>query len=316
MIDYGKAFSFFTEDEHWLEKLGIGVGVVLASFLAALLVVLIPSFILYAILPWPVAGNLAGYAVSFLTMLIPMGYGLRLLRNVQAGIEKPLPEWNDWGNDLIRGFKLSVVSIVWMLPLLIFAIPTWIGGALTNNYDDAASVFGGMLLLCGSCLSFLYGLFVAVMSPGYTIAFLRDEEISSGLRFREVIAWTRANPGPVVTVAALGLLVVVLAGFLGALVGVILICIGLLVTLPLAVLLPLFFHHHLYGQLARLYPLDPIIPVGGDPTPMASEAQPLTPRPEDKDFLPPAISDHDNDADADSPDYGDTPSSSDASDTP
>ncbi len=291
MIDYGKALSFFTEDEHWLEKLGIGVGVVLASFLAALLVVLIPSFILYAIFPWTVAGNLAGYAVYFLVALIPLGYGLRLLRNVQAGVEKPLPEWNDWGNDLVRGFKLSVVSIVWMLPLLIFAIPSWVGGELTNNFDDAASFFGVMLLLCGSCLSFLYGLFIAVMSPGYTIAFLRDEEISSGLRFREVIAWTRAHPGPVVTVAALGILVAILASLLGVLVGAILICIGLLVTLPLSILIPMFFHHHLYGQLARQFPLDPIIPVGGDPTPMASEAQPLTPRPSDEEFLPPAVAD-------------------------
>jgi hypothetical protein len=280
MIDYGKAFSFFTEDDHWLEKLGIGVGVYLASFLAALLVALIPSFIFYLILPWTAASNLASWlAVSLSTILIA-GYGLRLLRNVRDGNPRPLPEWNDWGNDLVRGFKLVVLGAIWALPGLIFSIPMGIGTAMTSASSDSASFFGSLLLLCGSCLALIYWLFVAVMTPGYTLAFLRDEQIQSGLRFDLIFAWTRRNLGPVVTVAIVSVLATIVIFFLGVIAGPILLCVGWIITLPLAVLLPMLIQYHLYGQLGREFPIEET------PTP---PTDPDLGAPTGDDFAPPAV---------------------------
>jgi len=277
MIDYGKAFSFFTEDDHWLEKLGIGVGVLLASFIAAVLLVLVPSFLFYLIMPWPLASNLASELVYYLSIVLVVGYGLRLLQNVRAGVSQPLPEWNDWGHDLIRGFKLIVVNLIWMLPLLIFYIPTGIGVAMNDNLQRTSSVFGSMLAACGSCLGLIYFLFVVIMRPGFTLAFLRDEQIQSGLRFELIFNWTRRNIGPVVTVAIVSLLAAIICLFLGAIVGVILLCVGWIITLPLGILLPILFQSHLYGQLAREYPMDESAPVVPGPPSEGDFNPPMAP---------------------------------------
>jgi hypothetical protein len=54
-MDIAKALTFITEDERWLEKLAIGVGIVLiSSFLAPLLIGLLGFFIV------------AGYAIRLL----------------------------------------------------------------------------------------------------------------------------------------------------------------------------------------------------------------------------------------------------------
>lgn len=277
MIDYGKAFSFFTADERWLEKLGIGVGVYIASILAALLVAIVPSFIVYAIVPWPVAANIASGLTYYLSIVLLVGYGLRLMQNVKHGIERPLPEWNDWGNDLIRGFKLVIVALIWALPLLIFAIPSAIGTAMSNNYQDATSFFGGMLLLCGGCLSFLYTLFLALAAPGYTQAFMQDEQIQSGLRFEKIFRWTQQHIGPVATVAIVTFLATIILFFLGVIAGPILLCVGWIITIPLGILLPLLIQYHLYGQLARAYPLDfepPVLAADATATPVVTDIPP------------------------------------------
>lgn len=278
MIDYGRAFSFFAEDEHWLEKLGIGVGVYIASFIAALLLAIVPSFLIYLILPWTAASNLAWWLAFYLSIILLVGYGLRLVRNVRTGVERPLPAWDDWGNDLIRGFKLIVVELIWAVPLLLLLIPTGIGAALNTRVDDTTTFFGTMLTLCGGCLTFLYWIFLAVMRPGFTLAYARDEQIASGLRFDLIFDWTRRNIGPVVTVAIVSWLAAIVLFFLGFVAGPILLCVGWIITLPLGVLLPLLIQYHLYGQLAREYPLEAVAPpdvdLGGPDTPVESDIAP------------------------------------------
>ncbi|HMN26925.1 MAG TPA: DUF4013 domain-containing protein [Caldilineaceae bacterium] len=298
MIDYGKSFSFFTEDDHWLEKLGIGVGVYIGSLLAALLLVIVPSFLIYFILPWPTAANVVTALAYYLSIVLLVGYGLRLLRNVRDGAGQPLPEWNDWGNDLVRGFKLIVVALIWTLPLLVLAIPTGIGTMLTNRHDDTTSFFGTVLISCGGCLSFLYWLFVAIMRPGYTIAFLRDEQIKSGLRFDLIFNWTRAHIGSVITVALVSVVAAVVLLFLGVILGPILLCVGWIITLPLAIFLPMLIQSHLYGQLAREFPMEEsgsaiqVYTPGVEPTPptvvepTTTAVEPTTPT--ETDVNPPA----------------------------
>lgn len=282
MIDYGKAFSFFTEDEHWLEKLGIGVGVYIGSFVVALLVAIVPSFLFYLIMPWPVASNLASGLTYFLSIMLIVGYGLRLMNNVRAGDPRPLPVWDDWGNDLIRGFKLVVVAIIWTLPLILLSIPTAIGTSISDNGSASMSAFGSMMALCGGCLSLLYWLFLAVAAPGYTLAFLRDEQIQSGVRFDVVYRWTRDNLASIVPVALVTFLAGIIIFFLGVVAGAILLCVGWLITLPLGVLLPVLIQYHLYGQLARAFPMDvtstPDQDVNGGPG-----------APAEGDFAPPAL---------------------------
>lgn len=231
-MDIGKALTFITEDERYLEKLGIGIALILISGVASIAFVgILGSFIL-------------------------LGYGLRLLKNVRDGVEKPLPEWDQWGDDLVRGFKLAVVGFVWALPLLVLAIPLAIGAGIADSGGDAAQVFGSLILFGASCLMALYGIFVAVMTPGYTIAFAKDETIRSGTQITEITRWTMQNIGQVVIAGLVSWAAGAVFGIVGMVGGLILCVIGLIVTLPLAGLVTTLFQQHLYGQLAREFPLN------------------------------------------------------------
>lgn len=226
-MDYGKALTFITEDPRWQQKIAIGVGVLLISTLLSIVLIGVVGF------------------------LIAMGYCVRLLQNVRDGQTYPLPEWDQWGEDLTRGFKLLVISLVWALPIIIFTVPTGIGSALTDaRNSDAGQFAGSILVICGSCLSLLYGLFLAIVMPGYSIAFARDEQINSGLRFRDIWAWTQAHLSDVIMVAIIYLIASIAFGLLGAIAGVLLCIVGLIVTIPLATLVTYIYQYHLYGQLA------------------------------------------------------------------
>ena len=167
-MDYAKALTFITEDPRWKEKIAIGGGVALISILL--------SFIL----------------IGVIGFLIISGYAVRLLQNVRDGKTHPLPEWDAWGDDLVRGFKFLVVSLVWSLPAIIFTIPSTIGGMLTEGGGSAETV-GGIIVFCATCLVSLYSLFVALVSPGFTIGFATDERIGSGLQFTKIWNWTQQN---------------------------------------------------------------------------------------------------------------------------
>lgn len=245
-MDIGRSLTFYTEDPRWKEKLGIGIGMILVSTLL--------SFVL----------------VGVVGFIILMGYSVRLLQNVRDGADYPLPEWDQWGDDLARGFKLFVVTLVWALPILLVTIPTVVGAAMTDSSGDGVVFIGSLLMICGGCLSVIYGLALAFLTPGITVLFAEDEKISSGLRVREIWQWSRDRVGEVlivlVLIVAVSIALSIIAPF-----GILLCGIGLLVTLPAAVLLTYLIQYHLYGQLARsgkplavVPPTAPVDPFGGD----------------------------------------------------
>lgn len=245
-MEISKSISYITEDPRWQQKLLIGTGVIIASTVLSVVIIGIIGYIIFA------------------------GYCIRLLQNVRDRQMYPLPEWDQWGEDLSRGFKVVIASLVWAIPVIVLMIPSLIGGALAGGRSDTGQFVGSMLLICGNCLSFLYALLLALVAPGISIAFARNEEITSGLQFREIIAWTQANIGQVLIVT----LVVLAASFaltlIGSIVGTILCIVGLVITVPLSILLAGLFQYHLYGQLALNYPY-PVGsssgPIGGiDPT--------------------------------------------------
>ena len=230
-MEISKSISFLTEDPRWQQKLLIGTGVAVAATI------------------------LSPILIGILGFLIILGYCVRLLQNVRDGHPYPMPEWDQWGDDLARGFKLAVVYFVWIIPGLFLSIPSVIGGNLIDQRSEVASTFGGMLLFCGGCLSLIYGLFVMFATPGFTIAFAKDERIQSGLQIRDIWTWTQANIGQVVVVTLIYIVASIGLAILGSIVGLLLCLVGLIITLPLASLLTYLLQAHLYGQLAYSYPL-------------------------------------------------------------
>jgi hypothetical protein len=244
-MEIGKAISFITEDPRWQQKVMVGTGVILASMVLS-----------------PILIGIVGF-------LILTGYSVRLLQNVRDGRPFPLPEWDQWGDDLIRGFKLAVVGIVWALPVIALMIPSFIGGALSESRSDAAQFVGVMISICAGCLTFLYSLFMAAVWPGYSIAFARDERTASGLRFRDILAWTRDNIGQVIVVVLVVIVASIVIGLVAAIGGVLLCLVGLIVTIPLGSLVATLFEYHLIGQLAYAYPMG-----GGPEMPAAPPVAP------------------------------------------
>ena len=229
-MDIAKALTFITEDERWVEKLAIGVGIILVS------------------------GLLTPMLIGLLGFFIIAGYSIRLLQNVRDGQPRPLPEWNQWSEDFVRGFKIAVVTLIWALPIFVVVVPMGIGAALADSGREAAEVFGSLIIFGGVCLTMLYGLIVAFLTPGFTIAFARDEEIRSGLQLTEIWQWTQQNLGQVLLVGIIYLAASFALSLAAMLVGALLCGVGLIATIPLSILVTMLFQHHLYGQLARGIP--------------------------------------------------------------
>lgn len=223
-MDFGKAFTFMFEDPEWLRKLGIGTLVGLVGIL------------------------LAPVLIGFIPLLVLFGYALDTLRNVMYGQEHPLPDWEDWGGFLKRGFRLLAAFFVWVLPAILVSIPIFLGSALADQSNSMEAI-GAILIICSSCLLILWGLFVTLITPAIYVRVARTERFAAAFEFGKLWAFTRDNIGNVI----IAILLTWLAGLIASLIaglGVIALVIGVLVTLPFANLWQYLVQAHLFGQIA------------------------------------------------------------------
>ncbi|MBM4457878.1 MAG: DUF4013 domain-containing protein [Chloroflexi bacterium] len=225
-MDFGKSFTFMFEDPNWVRKLGIGTLVTLAGIFLS-----------------PVLIGLAG-------VFMLMGYGLDVVRNVLDGKEHPLPEWEDWGGFLIRGLKIFGVYLLWCLPFIIVAIPLGIGAALTSdNGRGVLEALGILITICGSCLAILYGLFLTLITPAIYIRLAATDRFAAAFEIGRLWALTRDNLDNVIIALILGYIVAGIISVIIAFLGVFAILIGLLVSLPFAILWQYLVQGHLFGQI-------------------------------------------------------------------
>ena len=225
-MDFGKAFTYMFQDPNWLGKLAIGTLLMLVG------IVLSPLFI------------------GFLPLLIVGGYTLVVIDNVRLGREHPLPEWQDWGRFFLLGLKITVAMIVWTLPMLICMVPIIAGSAMSDNSQfQGLGFIGGLLIFCGSCLAILWGLFVTLLTPAIYTRVAVTDRFASAFDLGRIWGFTRDNLANVIVAIVL----IWLAGFvvfIGASLGLIVVCIGVLITLPFAILWQYLVQSHLFGQIA------------------------------------------------------------------
>ena len=131
-MDFVKALTFIPEDPRWKEKVAIGAALALLSFL------IVPA-------------------------IITIGYCVRMVQNMRSGQQFPLPEWDDWSGDLVRGFKLAVVYLVWALPLIMVGVPMAVGGVMADS-DGSVQMLGVTIMVGASCLMMVYGIFITSVS--------------------------------------------------------------------------------------------------------------------------------------------------------
>lgn len=193
-MDIGKAIGFVTEDERWVTKIVIGGLVAFLSLIFSFLI--IPLFFLFAV----------------------YGYTVQVTRNVMEGVERPLPEWENWGKLFMDGLVIFVATVVYTLPVwlltccaLLFIVP--LGGAEGDMGDVLAgiSVLGITVI---SCLILLFALALLVVSPAIVIQYARTDDFGACFRFSEVLGFTRDNIGDILIALLVIWGVSILVGFL------------------------------------------------------------------------------------------------------
>lgn len=225
-MDVAKAFTYITEDERWMGKMGIGAAISLVSFL---------------IIPIPL---LVGYLVG-------------ITRNVKNDAERPLPEWDDFGQLFKDGLSVIVGQLVYTLPfwvIMCIAIvaSASLGGLAGGSNEDI--VAAGFMATWGLviCLSLIFAVALFFLSPAIVIQYVQTDELGAMFRFGEVLSIARDNIGDIVITA--------LASFGASLVistaiGVINIipCLGQIVGLLIGIAVGPYLTAvtgHLYGQIA------------------------------------------------------------------
>lgn len=168
-MDIAKAFTYFSEDDRWMGKLGIGVLVSLLSFL------ILPAFLLY-------------------------GYAVGITRNVMNGEKLPLPEWEDLGTLFKDGLVMFVAGIVytlpfWLLACIAFAATIGFGGLGEATQISEDAVAAGILATYGlvGCLALIFMLAFFFISPAIVIQYVREGDLNACFRFGEVLAIVRDN---------------------------------------------------------------------------------------------------------------------------
>ena len=197
-VDFGRSFTFVTEDPDWIKKILIG-GV---FALACAVLVGIP-FVL--------------------------GYFSRTLRNVVAGEPRPLPEWDDLGGIFNEGLRLTAVYLVYAIGA--FVVLTAIGCVVIaplvlsgGGHRDLSRVFG---LLGGLGIVAFYGLLMLVsltlyvyMPAALARAALRGT-VADGFAWREILGFITANLANYLITLVIYLLASFVAQF-----GFLLCCVG------------------------------------------------------------------------------------------
>jgi len=183
-MDFGKSFTYMFDDPEWLKKLAIG------GLLALLSIIPI---------------------VNIFTWLVVMGYFVRTIRNVASGRSLPLPEWDDWGGDWVRGALLAVASIIYGLPGTILSA---LGGSISGFIQQGSADPNAVASLCVAglgCLAGLWGLLVAIFMPAATINYAMKGDFASFFRFGEIWDFIRKNAGNYIIALLLGIVAALVA---------------------------------------------------------------------------------------------------------
>lgn len=206
-MDIGKAVNFAFEDERWLVKILIGGAF---AFLCTMLI-----------------------GIPFV-----LGYMVQTLRNVASGEPSPLPEWTDLGDKFVDGLSLSVILLIYALPLILLACVASAFGWVAGEADGIR-----LLMNCLNCIGFLYFLVFSLFFPAVIVRYAMVGEIMSAFRFGEVVSFITGNLGNYIIAILVSWVIWTIASF-----GVVICGIGVFFTGFWAVLV----EAHLYGQVYGL----------------------------------------------------------------
>jgi hypothetical protein len=185
-MDISRALSYITDDEDWLQKLLIG------GLLSLI----------------PVVGQ-----------LFAMGYATRVLKNIIAGQENPLPDLTeDFGEKLLQGLMVWIIELVYALPVIVIATISGIGiGLITAPVDS--DVAGIVAALTGSCAGlFILALLIAtsLFVPYAWSAYAESSQLGDAFKLSKVWNMIKANFGATLLTLLVLVVLAIVAGSVGS----------------------------------------------------------------------------------------------------
>jgi hypothetical protein len=167
-MDIPRAFEYIFNDPQWVSKLII-TGIIT----------------LFAFATTPLLIGLAGWAVL-------LGYQIALISNMRAGLQHPLPRWDDVSEYFSTGGQALVGAIVYMLPVIIVASCVATMGVMFANEDSTP-----LIALIGLCCLLPIALVSALLFiPMYGLAlgrFTENPSVSMFFQFSSLFNELRAK---------------------------------------------------------------------------------------------------------------------------
>ena len=204
-----RAISYPFDDEEWLKKI-----------LIAGVINVVPIV------------NFAGW-----------GYALQAGKNVIEGQETPLPEWDDFGDFFVQGLLAFLAALIYAIPLGLLSCVMGVvdSVATAGPMGEAARLTIGLISFCFGLIWFLYGLLVDFVLPAALTKYVLSKEFADFFRFGEIFRYIGDNLGNYV----IAFLVTIVVSVVAALVGTLACLVGLLFTIPWAMLIIV----HLFAQV-------------------------------------------------------------------
>lgn len=228
-MDFGQAFAYISEDEDWLKKVGIG------AIVGAIPIV---NFTIF-------------------------GYQAEVARRVAAGVERPLPEWDEFGKYFLDGLRIMGAMLAYMLPIIVLMFCMNISmifvldpanQPLSNSGQPPPEFFliFGLMFAC----MMPYMIFIYMIWPLFTIQNARVGNFGANFRFSEMWQMVRKQPAnyALIVVLFFGLYMAISFLLLPAALLILIPCIGFIIYLLLsggATMLVLMVMGHLQGQFIR-----------------------------------------------------------------
>ncbi len=211
-MDIGRSFRVLFDDANWIIKLLLG-------------------------------GIFTLLGIFLVTIPLVLGYQADTIKLASNG-ENRVPEWADWGGLYVRGLLAFVIQLVYAIPVLIIACCQTASQAALGQggqgSDPNAAL--GALVACFGCLSLIFSLLAAILTPAAIIRWRQREDFAAAFNIGSVIALIRDNAGNY----AVAFLVSLGVGIAAAIIGSLLCGIGLPFTLFIATVIS----GNLYGQVA------------------------------------------------------------------
>ena len=192
-MDLGKAFSFTFDDPDWVKKVLLGGVISLVPIL--------------------------NFAAS--------GYSLEVTKRVIHNDPRPLPEWDDIGGKLVKGFLVAVIGFVYALPLTLMncilqVVTQTLARSSSSSSSDQMGTAVIVLTSCLGCLMFLYGIFMGFVLPAAIGNYAAKDQLGAAFRFGEIWSLVQKNPSSYLMVLVIEIIsgLVAVLGIIACIIGV------------------------------------------------------------------------------------------------